>query len=108
MQFTTYIFATLAIVSAALAVPVDNLVERDTKWCGSQGYDPAKYTCYDGFLCPIKDWVVYKKCGYDCYDPAKYVCHGTKMCPTSAPNMCGEACYDPHKYGCKDGHLVQV
>ncbi|CAZ83142.1 unnamed protein product [Tuber melanosporum] len=108
MQLTTYIFATFAIVSAALAVPVDNLVERDTKYCGYQPYEPSKYTCYDGLLCPIQNYVVYKRCGGDCYDPAKYVCHGTKMCPTTDPNLCGDACYNSSRYKCEYGRLVQV
>lgn len=42
MQFTTYIFATFTFISAALATPVGDLVERDLAWCGNQQYDTTK------------------------------------------------------------------
>ena len=42
MQFTTYILAAFTLISAALATPVGDLVERDLAWCGDQQYDTTK------------------------------------------------------------------
>lgn len=44
------------------------------KPCGLAFYDPANYTCYGTFLCPILDGEPTLKCGQDCYLPEQYSC----------------------------------
>ncbi|PUU75875.1 carbohydrate binding-domain-containing protein [Tuber borchii] len=133
MQFTTYILATFALISAALATPVGGLVERDLLQCGSQQYDPKNYTCYaddNNLLCPISNGVIFQPCGPACFDPANYtcingqlapvgncngqvfdknsyVCVNNHLCPVGFPNLCGEACYSLSQYHCVNGQLVQ-
>ncbi|PWW80085.1 Carbohydrate-Binding Module Family 52 protein [Tuber magnatum] len=132
MQLTNYILASFTIISAALANPVSNLVEREILYCGSQPYRPQDYTCYpDNFLCPIIRGVIYQPCHGACFDPANYtcingelrpvgscngqvydknsyVCVNNHLCPKTHPNNCGEACYSPSQYRCENGQLFQV
>ncbi|KAG0134735.1 hypothetical protein HOY82DRAFT_577232 [Tuber indicum] len=134
MQFTTYVLATFTLISAALASPVNNLVERQLQYCGTQPYYPQDYTCYpanNNLLCPISNGVIFQPCGQACFDPANYgcvngqlvpvgncngqvydknsyVCVSNHLCPKTHPNLCGEACYSLSQYRCNNGQLVQV
>jgi len=110
MQFTTYIFATFTLISAALATPVGDLVERDLAWCGAQQYDTTKYTCYPNdnyLLCPIDNGAVLLPCGEACYNSNAYVCVDGHLCPVAFPKRCGKACYNSNQYHCVNGILVQ-
>ncbi|KAI5838801.1 carbohydrate binding-domain-containing protein [Morchella snyderi] len=131
MQFTTVIIAFVALATSIFASPI--LEEREIKYCGSQPYDPTKYTCFQGqYLCPIQGGVVYQNCGIACYNPAEYACkngqltpvttcngqvfdknsyvciNNQQLCPTTHPNLCGKACYKTSEYKCVNGVLQQV
>lgn len=73
--------------------------------CRDQCFDPEKYVCLNGLLCPVN----HLRCGDDCYNRQDYVCvNGTKLCPVETPLTCGDACYSGDMYTCKDGKLRPI
>ncbi len=78
----------------------------DQGTCGDQCYEPEKYVCLNGFLCPVNTL----RCGEDCYDRQEYVCiNGTKLCQVETPLACGDACYSSEFYTCdENGHLHTI